>query len=62
MSDVFRAMNIHVSDFWNVTPCSVVVGYQRFGWPYCLHLQDGILQLYARFEVFRVIKIQVAVL
>jgi len=25
--------------FWVVTPCSDVVGYQRFRDPYCLHLQ-----------------------
>jgi hypothetical protein len=25
--------------FWIMTPCSVVVGYQRFGGPCCLHLQ-----------------------
>jgi len=24
-----------------VTPCSVVVVYQRFGGPCCLYLQDG---------------------
>jgi len=24
--------------FWVVTPCSVVVGYQRFGGPCCSHL------------------------
>jgi len=24
--------------FWVVSPCSVVVGYQRFRGPYCLHL------------------------
>jgi hypothetical protein len=28
-----------VEVFWVVTPCSVVVGYQRFGVPCCLHLQ-----------------------
>jgi hypothetical protein len=28
--------------FWLVTPCSVVVGYRRFGSPYCLHLQGEI--------------------
>jgi hypothetical protein len=26
---------------WTVTPCSVVVGYQRFGRPSCLYLQGG---------------------
>jgi hypothetical protein len=32
-----------VDVFWVVTPSSVVVGYQRFGGPCCLHLQgeDG---------------------
>jgi len=27
---------------WVVTPCSVVVGNQRFGGPRCLHLQDEV--------------------
>jgi hypothetical protein len=26
--------------FWFVAPCNVVVGYGRFGGPYCLHLQE----------------------
>jgi len=29
---------IKVEVFWLVTPCSVVVGYQRFRGPCCLHL------------------------
>jgi hypothetical protein len=34
---------VHVEVFWDVTPCSVVVGYQRFRGPWCLHLQgEGI--------------------
>jgi hypothetical protein len=34
---------IQVEVFWVVTTCNVVVGYQRFGGPFCLHLQgeDG---------------------
>jgi len=37
------AVNIEVEVFWVVTPCNVVVGYQRFRGPCCLHLQgeDG---------------------
>jgi hypothetical protein len=31
-------VRIQVSVFWVVTPCSVVVGYRRFGEPCCLHL------------------------
>jgi len=31
---------IQVEVFWVVTPCSVVAGYQRFGGPCCLHLED----------------------
>jgi len=27
-----------VKVFWVVTPCGIVVGYQRFRGPYCLHL------------------------
>jgi len=32
-----------VEVFWVVTVCNVVVGYQRFGCPCCLHLhsEDG---------------------
>jgi hypothetical protein len=33
------AMKNEVDVFWVVTPCSVAVGYQRFGEPCCLHLQ-----------------------
>jgi len=28
--------------FWVVAPCSMVAGYQRFGGPYCLHLQGEV--------------------
>jgi hypothetical protein len=38
-SEVFTAVKIQVDVFWFVTPCSVVVGYQRFGGPSWLHLQ-----------------------
>jgi len=30
-----------VEVFWVVTPCSVVVGYQCFWGPSCLHCEDG---------------------
>jgi hypothetical protein len=42
-SEVFLEVEIQVEFFWFVTPCSVVVGYQRFGGFCCLHLQgeDG---------------------
>jgi hypothetical protein len=36
--EVFMAAKIQVEVFWVVTPCSVVVGYQRFRGPCCLHL------------------------
>jgi hypothetical protein len=32
-------MQIGVEIFWVMTPCSVVVGYQRFGRSCCPHLQ-----------------------
>jgi hypothetical protein len=38
---VFTVVKIQVEVFWDVMPCSVVVGYQHFGGPYCLHLQGG---------------------
>jgi hypothetical protein len=31
-------MKIQVEVFWDVTQCSVVIGHQHFGGPYCLHL------------------------
>jgi hypothetical protein len=31
-----------VAVFWVVTPCSDVVGYQRFGGPCCLHVQSEV--------------------
>jgi hypothetical protein len=37
--DVFTAVKIEVEFFWLVTLCNVVLGYQRFGGPCCLHLQ-----------------------
>jgi hypothetical protein len=35
---VFTAVKIQVDVFWVLTPCSVVVGYQRFRDPRYLHL------------------------
>jgi len=32
-------VDMEVDVFWVLTPCSVVLGYQRFGGPCCLHLQ-----------------------
>jgi hypothetical protein len=37
--ETFTAVMFQVEVFWIVTPCSVVVGYRRFGGPCCLHLQ-----------------------
>jgi hypothetical protein len=36
---VFTAVNIQAEVFWDVTPCSFLAKYQRFGRSYCLHLQ-----------------------
>jgi len=36
------AVKIQIVVFWVVTPRSVVVGYHRFGWLCCLHLQGGV--------------------
>jgi len=36
------AVMFQVEVFWAVTPCSIVVGYQRFGGPCCLHLQGEV--------------------
>jgi len=32
-------VKIQVEVFWVVTPCSVVVGYRRFGGPYCMKMR-----------------------
>jgi hypothetical protein len=37
--EVFTAMRTHIRVFWVVTPCTVVVGYQRLRGPYCLHFR-----------------------
>jgi hypothetical protein len=46
---------LQVEVFCVMTPCSVVVGYQRFVGPFCLHLQDevkcSVVILYQRFGV-----------
>jgi len=39
MFKVLTAVMIQVEVFWDVTVCSVVVGYQRFRGPCCLHRQ-----------------------
>jgi hypothetical protein len=41
-SEAFMALVFQIEVFWFVTPCSVVVGYQRFRGPYCHHLQDEV--------------------
>jgi len=38
------AVKTQVQVFWSGTPCSVVVGYQRFGGPCCLYLQGEVQQ------------------
>jgi hypothetical protein len=35
---IFTVVKIQVEVFWAVTPCGVVVGYQRLRGPCCLHL------------------------
>jgi hypothetical protein len=40
--EIFTAVNIKVESFWVVMLCSVVVVYQCFRGPCCLHLQDRI--------------------
>jgi hypothetical protein len=40
--EAFTAVMFQVEVYWVVTPCSVVAGYQRFGGPCCLHLQDEV--------------------
>jgi len=40
--EAFTAVIFQVEILWVVTPCSVVVRYQRFRGPCCLHLQDEV--------------------
>jgi hypothetical protein len=47
-----REISIMQVVFWVVTPRSDVVGYRRFGGPYCLHLQIS-LSIMRSFQVFR---------
>jgi hypothetical protein len=35
-------MQIKVEFFWAVTPCSILVGRQRFGGPRCLYFQGEV--------------------
>jgi hypothetical protein len=37
--EAYRVVMFQVEVFWHVTSCSVVVGYECFRDPYCLHLQ-----------------------
>jgi hypothetical protein len=37
--EAFTAVMFQVEVLWNVIPCRVVVGYQYFSGPCCLHLQ-----------------------
>jgi len=37
--EAFTAVMFQAEVFWVVMPCSIVVGYQRFGGPCCLLLQ-----------------------
>jgi hypothetical protein len=41
-SEAFTAAMLQVEVLWVVTPSSVVVGYQSFRGPCCLHLQGGV--------------------
>jgi hypothetical protein len=40
--EAFTGVMFQVEVFWVVTPCSVVVGYQNFRSPWCLHLQGEV--------------------
>jgi len=41
--EIFTATKIQGAVFWILTPCNDVVGYRRFGGPYCpyLHSKDA---------------------
>jgi hypothetical protein len=46
--EVFMAVKIRVGVFWVVMPHRVLVGYQRFGGPCCLHIQGEVEMEVAR--------------
>jgi hypothetical protein len=37
--EVLTAVKMQIEVFWVVTPCDIVVGYQRFEGPGCLHFR-----------------------
>jgi hypothetical protein len=37
--------------FWVMTPCSDVIGYRRFGWPFCFYLQGEVSGAWTEIEV-----------
>jgi hypothetical protein len=41
--EVFMAVKIQDEVFWVVTPCSAMVGYQRFRGPCCVHRPDKVI-------------------
>jgi len=54
--EAFTAVMFQVEVFWVVTQCSVMVGYQPFRGPCCLHLQpeDLDLKLFnSKFQVYK---------
>jgi hypothetical protein len=50
--EVFTAMKVLVVVFCVVSPCSVVVGYQLFGQPCCIHRQGDDKTEYLVYENF----------
>jgi len=42
--EAFTAVMFQVEVFWVVTPCNVVVGYQRFGGSCCLDMKNVLYQ------------------
>jgi len=41
----YVTFSVQVKVFWVFTPCSVVVGYQRFGGPSFLHLHGEVTRV-----------------
>jgi hypothetical protein len=50
---VLKALKIEVEVFRIVTPCSVAVGYDHFGGPCCLHVQNEAARSWERLVSYR---------
>jgi hypothetical protein len=55
--EILKMVMFQVEVFWVVMLCSVVVGYQRFGRPCCLHLQGEVDLNNTQFWYFKILRL-----